>query len=256
MVWGLSCGSSRRGQKNEFHYLAYAGWLIVLATVFDALDGKLARMSRGTSELGAQLDSLADLVTFGVAPGLLAMVLVELQGPVLGIRMHPRLLVVAPILYACCAAMRLARYNVEHHDEDPNAERTNFVGLPSPAAAGLPVALVLFYFAIAEPDFLLPVSSGVIGVVHESTLRAMPFLLLFLAVLMVSRVPFPHFVAWLTRERHPFQRMAEIVIILGLLLIEPEFALLLAAISFITIPGVRSVLATARRRSETRGRLS
>lgn len=230
------------------HLLANAAWLLVLAMAFDAIDGKLARLTRSASELGAQLDSLADMVTFGVVPALLGRTLVLLEGPELGIRLHPRLLVVAPILYGCCAALRLARFNVEHAHADPRRDHATFVGLPSPAAAALPVSLVLFFFAVADPTFVLAPSDGVIALLRANLLRTIPFLLIVLGMLMVTRLPFPHAVAWMTRARHPFQRLAEIVIIAGLLLVEPELALLLLSVFFIALPAVLAVLRAARRR--------
>ncbi len=251
---GLACGVSallyatealRLGQEA---LLTKAGWLLVIAMCLDAIDGKLARLTRSTSELGAQLDSLSDMVTFGVAPAVLMRSLVLLEGPELGIRMHPRLLMVGVIVYACCAALRLARFNVEHADEDPQRDHRHFVGLPSPAAAALPISLTLFYFSVADESFIFSVSEGVVGAIHASTLRIVPFLLVCLGMLMVTRLPFPHFVAWATRVRNPFQRLAELVIIFGLLLIEAELALVLLSIFFIAFPAVVAVFRILRSR--------
>ncbi|MBC8330307.1 MAG: CDP-alcohol phosphatidyltransferase family protein [Planctomycetes bacterium] len=227
--------------------LTNAGWLLVLAMSLDAVDGKLARLTRSTSELGAQLDSLSDMVTFGVVPAVMLRTLVLLEGPELGIRMHPRLLVVAPIVYACCAALRLARFNVEHAREDPQRDHRNFVGLPSPAAAALPISLTLFYFGVPDVKFI-EVSDRMIELVRSTTLHLAPFLLLCLGMLMVTRLPFPHFVAWATRVRNPFQRLAEMVIIFGLLLTEPELALVLLSVLFIAFPAVLAMVRLLRAR--------
>lgn len=251
----LACGVGallwlfEAGQNADYELTRHAGWLLVLAVFFDAIDGKLARMTKGTSELGAQLDSLADLVTFGVVPAFLVRTLVQLEGPVMEIMPHPRLMVAGPILYSSCAALRLARFNVLRVDRDETQDHTHFLGLPSPAAAALPIGLVLFYFGIADPDFIFPVSEGFIHFFRESTLRMLPFLLVLLAVLMVSNLPFPHFVAWLTRARHPFQRTAEVVILLSLLFVEPELALFLLAISFIIFPSIAGIIKVFRNRT-------
>jgi CDP-diacylglycerol--serine O-phosphatidyltransferase len=251
---GLACGLGALVYALEAHrledsgLLGHAGWLLVLAMTLDAVDGKLARLTGSTSELGAQLDSLSDMVTFGVVPAMLARGLVVLEGPALDIRMHPRLLVVAPIVYGCCAALRLARFNVEHAKEDPGRDHSVFVGLPSPAAASLPVSLLLFYFGVADPNFLFGHDEFLIHAVRTTTLQVMPFLLVVVGALMVTRLPFPHFVAWATRVRNPFQRLAEMVILFGMLLVEPELALLLLSIFFIAFPALLSSFRALRGR--------
>lgn len=242
MIW-----ASEALRRDDVAVLEYAGWLIVLATIFDALDGKVARMTHSASNFGAQLDSLADAITFGVAPALMARTLVIIEQPIFDTRPHPRLLFVAPILFAVCAVLRLARYNVEHETDDPqHAGGKGFVGLPSPAAAGLPTALVLFFFNVQDPDFLLPLSPEFVHGVQEMILRVLPFVLVFVAVLMVSRVPYPHFFSWLTRSRNPFRATAETVIVFGLLLIEPAFCLLGAALGFTLVPAIRALPARLR----------
>ena len=236
MIW-----ASEAQRLGDLSLLEYSGWLIVLATIFDALDGKVARMTRSTSTLGAQLDSLADAVTFGVAPALMVRALVLMEQPIFETRPHPRLLFVAPILFSVCAILRLARFNTETVQEDPNREHGIFVGLPSPAAAGLPTAMLLFYFNVRDPDFFLPFSPEVIDGIHEIILRISPFLLIFMAMLMVSRVPYPHFFSWLTRSRNTFRAVAETAIIFGLLLVEPAFSLLCAAAAFVLVPLIRAL---------------
>jgi len=225
------------GQNSDYELIRHAGWLLVLAVFFDAIDGKLARLTQTASDLGAQLDSLADLVTFGLVPAFLIRTLVQLEGPSFEIIPHPRIMVVGPIIYTCCAALRLARYNVDHADSDRTKDSSGFVGLPSPAAASLPIAMVLFYFGVADSSFLIPVSPETIHLVREITLRSLPFTLIVLGVLMVSNLPFPHFMSWLSRARHPFQRTAGVTIMLGVLFVEPEFALLILSTCFILLPG-------------------
>lgn len=242
LIWVLEAA-----RTGDVHCLVKAGWLLVLAAVFDALDGRLARITRGATSLGAELDSLADLVSFGVVPAMLARTLVLLQGPEYGIQMHPRLLVVAPILYALCAALRLARFNLQQQEEDGGGH-DGFVGLPSPAAAGLPVALTLFYFGISDPSFLLPVGTGGQTLVREVILRLLPFALVLTAALMVTRIPYPHFMGWLSRQRRAVPWLAEILITVGLLCIEPELALLLVSMLFLSIPALTALWRVARRR--------
>ncbi len=227
-------------QNNDRQLVQYAGWLMVLATVFDALDGKLARLTRTASDFGAQLDSLADVVTFGVVPAVLVRTLLQIEGPTFEVLPHPRLMVAGPILFACCAALRLARFTASQHASDQTQTHEAFEGLPTPGAACVLVALVLTYFGISDPDTLIPISEAGILTVKHGILLCLPFLMIPLAVLMVTRVPFPHFVAWMNRTRHPFQRTAEMTILLVLLFVEPEFALLLLSLTFVILPALRA----------------
>lgn len=215
--------------------LFHAGWWLVLAAVLDAVDGKVARLTGTASTMGAQLDSLADAVTFGVAPGVLAVTLVQVQGPGMDIHMHPRLLIVAPIVYACCAVLRLARFNLEHQGDDPNRPHHAFVGMPSPGAAGVLVALVLLWHGITDTR-VVRFRPETIAAVREGILVALPFVILLMALLMVSRIPYPHFTAWMGRARGPVAPLAKIVLFVGLLTLEPELALAAFALAYALIP--------------------
>ena len=137
------------------HDLYLSAVLIFLAMLFDMLDGSVARWAKQTSEFGAQLDSLCDAVSFGVAPAFLMLRIVhsmesstDPSGLALGSHFHPfftywsRLLWVIGALFALCAVLRLARFNVETDEDDSH---NYFSGLPSPAAAAtvasFPIAL-------------------------------------------------------------------------------------------------------------------
>jgi CDP-diacylglycerol--serine O-phosphatidyltransferase len=221
--------------RDEPRLLYHAAWWLVLAAVLDAVDGKVARLSGTASPMGAQLDSLADAVAFGTAPAVMAVTLVQVHGPMLDIHMHPRLLMVAPIVYACCAVLRLARFNLEHEGDDPNRPHDAFVGLPSPAAAGVPTSLVLLFFGITDTR-IVNFSPTVILWVREGILIALPFLLLAMALLMVSRIPYPHFSGWLTRARGPVAPLAKIVLFIGLLTLEPELAIATFGLLYALVP--------------------
>ena len=142
--------------------------LIVLAAVFDALDGRIARFLKGTSRFGAEMDSLADFVNFGVAPA----VLVYLWS----LESMKNLGWIVCLAFALCCAMRLARFNVTLDDENAPAWKSNFFsGVPAPAGA-----------AIA----LLPLYLGFLGVFDGK--EAAPGILLYLgaaAFLMVRTIP-------------------------------------------------------------------
>lgn len=179
--------------------LVWACWLIFIAMIFDALDGRIARITKQASPFGAELDSLSDVVTFGVAPAFLAKIFLQryVFGPT---AMHPRLSLLLGVLFASCAALRLARYNTEKgHDEEGGVDK--FQGLPSPAAAGAVASVVLLFFYI---DKARPIA------------MALPAVVLLAAILMVSRVPFPHVVNTLLKGRRPFTTVAQSIVLLVL----------------------------------------
>ena len=124
-------------EKAELLY--YAAWLIFLGMFFDLFDGKVARLTNQASEFGAQMDSMADLMTFGIAPAFLAKGLIEAYN----IGVPPKMAYIIGAFYAACAALRLARFNVETElDEDSHR---SFKGLPSPAAGGVVASIVLLF---------------------------------------------------------------------------------------------------------------
>jgi CDP-diacylglycerol--serine O-phosphatidyltransferase len=175
---------------------------IFLAMLFDVLDGHVARWAKQTSEFGAQLDSLCDVISFGVAPAFLMLKFRQVY--------HPRLLLVIAILYLLCTVMRLARFNVET-DEESSHEW--FTGLPSPAAAG-----TLASFAIAVPgltqltDPTMPGPTQVIGTWLLTAMTAgLPIFMLMLACLMVSKIRYPHVINLLLRGRRNFQHLLQLV---------------------------------------------
>ncbi len=153
-----------------------ASWLIFLGMFLDGLDGRVARLTGSTSDFGAQLDSLADCVTFGLAPAMIAKTLLGPAFPV----MSTKLTFCFCLVYVLGATLRLARYNVES-DRMKSSGRPHvthvFRGLPSPAAAGAVAGLVLLRHHYAVNDL-----------VEWSLLIAMPIL----GMLMISRMPYTH----------------------------------------------------------------
>ncbi len=158
-----------------------AVWLIFGAMAFDALDGRLARMGGKESFFGAEFDSLADVVSFGLAPAL--MVIFLILSPTQGYPHFREIGWLLGFIYLLCAAIRLARFNVITHpllQKPGRSSNKDFVGLPVPAAAGTVAALVLFLLNLAA---------------HERELQRwaliLPVLMLLIAFLMVSRVRYP-----------------------------------------------------------------
>ncbi len=216
--------------------LATAAWAIFLAMVCDALDGRIARMTRGTSLFGAELDSLADVVSFGAAPALLAKVIAEGALRVVG-PAPQRLLVIVSGLYVVCTALRLARYNVEHRASE---EGTGvFRGLPSPAAAGAVASTALLYFSLDRPPWIA---------------HAFPFFLPVLALLMVSRIPYAHLMNRLLHGRRPFSHVTEAVFVIVMAALLKEVALALAFLGYLVagpFVSTRRWFVERRRRDES-----
>jgi CDP-diacylglycerol--serine O-phosphatidyltransferase len=176
-----------------------SGWLIFLAMIFDALDGYVARLSRTTSDFGAQLDSLCDLVTFGVAPGFL---LVKMCPRFT--YLHSQAVWIIAASFAACAALRLARFNVETSDED---EHLQFNGLPSPAAAGAIAGFAIMFFRLRNEGNPLMFASEIDTVLQT----ILPFYAVLLALLMVSRVPYPHVVNQVFRGQRSFGHLVAVI---------------------------------------------
>jgi CDP-diacylglycerol---serine O-phosphatidyltransferase len=184
---------------SDAHDVMVGSCLIFVAMVFDSLDGYVARLARITSDFGAQLDSLCDLVTFGVAPGFL---LVKMC-PEFAYMQSKAVWVIAAA-YAACAALRLARFNVETSDED---EHTHFSGLPSPAAAAAIAGFGIMFYTLRQPDNSLRYAAEI-----DTALQfVLPFFGALLALLMVSRIRYPHVANQLFRGQKSFAHVVAVV---------------------------------------------
>jgi CDP-diacylglycerol--serine O-phosphatidyltransferase len=213
-------------------------WLILIATVLDGLDGRIARMTDSFSDFGAQLDSFADAITFGVAPAMVAKVLLERHALV-----HPRVHFLAAAAFALMAVLRLARFNLESdHDEESHR---GFRGLPSPAAAGTIVAMILMFLSLGggievAAGEATPVGKGVQylpGWLREGLANSLlPALLLALpaiGLLMVSRIPYRHMATYFGGQRTRFQVLVKVVFIAGGLYLAPVPILLATGLFYI-----------------------
>jgi len=178
-----------RFQPDEHHlrYLWAIG-LILLACVFDLLDGRLARLSGQSSEFGREFDSLADIVSFGIAPALLVhdIVLAEFEHTVGGLGW------LIACVYLVCGAMRLARFNCLAAMNESQSS-TSFRGCPIPAAAGVIVSLTLFLL-------WLDGENREVG----RWKYALPALMVLLSYLMVSNIEYPSFKSINWKTRRPF----------------------------------------------------
>jgi len=217
--------------------LETACWLIFLGMLFDAIDGKVARMVGGASSFGAQLDSFSDMLTFGVAPAVLAKVLIEHEGPLYNYGINARLHFVAAAVFSTMAILRLARFNLESDlDESAHLE---FRGLPSPAAAGTVCATMLMYLSLKNPE--IETSDGTptpLGALLHwfPQIDRSPTLVLFLpwlaillpvlGLLMVSRVRYVHIFSAIT-GRGQFVTLVGVVFSAFCLFVAPVLAVFL-----------------------------
>lgn len=166
-----------------------ACWLILLSAILDGLDGKIARLTRSESAFGVNYDSLSDLVAFGVAPAALIFNILSDEGSM-------KVASGVTTLYTICGALRLARFNVQHTREEKKA----FTGLPIPAAAGTVVAAFLVYTRF-DP-------------VSEVPAKVLPFLMVILSCLMVSKIPYPSLKSMDIERRKPFDYLVSIILLL------------------------------------------
>jgi CDP-diacylglycerol--serine O-phosphatidyltransferase len=200
-------------------FFALSGYMIFFAMIADVMDGRVARLSKTTSSFGGQLDSLCDAVSFGVAPAFLMVKLVDvhfnhlrLEGMALTIT--GRAVMLAALVYAMCAVIRLARFNVENQEDE--SAHMNFDGLPSPPAAGVVVSLVVF-----QQDFLPVIAKGsddFFRIYESVTVWALPFVTFVSGLLMVSRIRYPHVANYLLRGKKSFSTFLAILFA-GLLII-------------------------------------
>jgi CDP-diacylglycerol--serine O-phosphatidyltransferase len=213
---------SLQGSVQEPRHFNYAALAIGFAIPFDAIDGRIARMTKTTSDFGKELDSMADVITFGVAPSLLAFTwgfqtLPMAMDPVLRQRMVQWGAVVC-FLFLLCGAGRLARFNIGANILPKNPGRPGrkyFVGMPIPAAAGVIAAVVHFFSGTPVPNWRIAI---------------MWMTLVFsIGLLMVSTWRF-----WSGKEinladRHPFQRIVVLGLAIYATVLYSEIVLLLIA---------------------------
>lgn len=201
-------------------YRTAAIWIFA-ALVCDGLDGKVARATGTTSKFGVEYDSLADLVAFGVAPGLLMYFW--------ALKPFGRLGWLAAFLFVVCGALRLARFNVQVE----TVESKRFVGLPIPAAASMVAATVLFFHHTGWSSFKKPV---------------ILVLIYFLAFLMVSSIKYYSFKDPELIKKQPFGFLVLAVLLLIIIAAEPAIMLFALFCCYILSGPVGFILGWPRRR--------
>src|SRR5262245_18895354 len=203
-VGNLFCGylSIWCSIRGTFEIAAY---LIIIAAVLDALDGRIARLTHSASEFGEEYDSLADLVSFGVAPAVLVYSW--------GLSDFSRLGWLVSFLFVVCGSMRLARFNIMTHFVD----KKYFIGLPIPAAAGTLSTLVL---ATPEP------------LVDRVWMTGLLVLTILLSYLMISTIRYRSFKDLDLRRRRPAWLLPLIAVVFAVIAFRPTLSLLALALVF------------------------
>ncbi len=211
------------GATRAQHY-QYAVYLIFFAAAFDALDGRLARLGGRESLFGAEFDSLADVISFGIAPAL--MMFFFILAPTQGIEWFRNIGWFVGFVFLLCAAMRLARFNVITNPllhRGAKESNRDFVGLPVPAAAGTVAALVWFLLYLDAHN-------------HTPSKWALvlPFLMLLIALLMMSTVRYPSGKHIDLQTKTRAQHLVLWLVVIGAPLIWfPQVGLLLVCLGYI-----------------------
>ncbi len=181
-----------------------AAWAIVLATIFDFLDGRIARMTKTTSDFGMQYDSLADVISFGMAPAFLCYAWV--------LKPFGRVGWMAAFLYLLCAALRLARFNTAKE-----VQNQYFIGLATPAAAAVIASILIAFEDLFGSR------------VHPGFMVAIVYILAFL---MVSNIKYPAFKKFEFRKRVSFTRFLLVILVIYALATIPKIALFIISFGY------------------------
>lgn len=195
---------------------------ILIAMLFDGFDGKIARLTNSTSRFGVEFDSLSDLVSFGVAPGLLIYTW-ALNG-------YGKIGWLAVFLFVVCGAMRLARFNVQSAVSD----KKYFLGLPIPAAAGLIVTTVIF-------------DHHILGMGKEVRPIVVLVITYLLAYLMVSTIKYRSFKDVHLVERKPLSSLVAAVLLLVVIVAEPQLMLFVLCVLYAASGPVERLLVPVSR---------
>ena len=243
--------------RNRFLAACY---LVALAMIFDALDGRLARFARHTTDFGGQLDSLADAISFGAAPAFIALHVFKTYDftLVFGAGFDwplevSRLVWAFGALYVACALLRLARFNVSN--EHGEQAHMSFLGLPSPAAAGAVLGLVLMQqdLTITADDRFGTTFGGVLSHAAAVLTVLLPLVVLTSGLLMVSNFRYPHVVNRLIRGRRGIPAVVLTAAILLLLVVMHRYVLGVVGLIVAYSGPTMWLVNRARRRAPTAG---
>jgi CDP-diacylglycerol--serine O-phosphatidyltransferase len=226
-------GSIQResGQGNWVTYYHASLQCILVACLFDLLDGRLARLGGKESPFGREFDSLADVVSFGVAPALLVFKIVLYGLP-------SRIGWLIAVFYLLCGTLRLARFNIAATYNLGTGTR-NFTGFPIPAAAGLISSLTLLMLSQYQRESDLAAGYGGI---------ALAVLMVFLSFMMFSKFEYPSFKGFNWRTQFSLPKFVGVVVLLGLNIIYYQWMPAVMFVSYLLYGFLRPFLSRAWRR--------
>jgi CDP-diacylglycerol--serine O-phosphatidyltransferase len=205
------------------HNFEMAAIAIIFAGLFDLLDGRVARITKSQSNFGMEYDSICDVVSFGLAPAILAYIW--------GLYTFGRLGLAGAFFFAACGALRLARFNSINHLELP---KSYFIGLPIPAAANLVAAAII---AQQELNIWYP----------ESILLVLMFALGFL---MVSTIRYRSFKDFDLRHKRSFFQLVLIVALIALIAIKPEITVAIVISYYVLWGPIREIFRVLKTKTE------
>jgi CDP-diacylglycerol--serine O-phosphatidyltransferase len=200
----------------------HGAWAILIANIFDGLDGWVARVTSSATKFGIELDSLSDLVAFGIAPAILIYSW--------GLQSFGRVGWAAAFFFVICGALRLARFNVQMG----STESKSFIGMPIPGAATVIASLVLFY---------TEVKGELMG--RNYLILLLPFLL---AILMVSTLRYHGLKEINPRKRMPFWLLVLIVIAFILIFMYPEIVIFIFSMAYMFWGIIESIVLFRKRK--------
>jgi CDP-diacylglycerol--serine O-phosphatidyltransferase len=222
----LFCGFYSIVSSINGNYTA-AAWSILIAGIFDLMDGKIARATNTTSKFGVEYDSLSDLISFGLAPGLMIYLWALKPMDILG-----RTAWLAAFLFLACGALRLARFNT--HAGTASSEY--FTGLPIPSAAGMNAAIVLICARLSLGGHALNM--------------AILVMLYVLSFLMVSTVKYNSFKKAELFKKMNFNLLVVVILVIIFVAAEPEITLFAIGITYLLSGPVTTLRLHARKSSE------
>ena len=212
----FTCGNMSFGILSIFssvegHFIP-AAWFLIGALACDIIDGRIARMTNTTSDFGMQLDTLSDLVSFGIAPAIMMYMLVLNTMGNIGVAIA--------VLFVLCSALRLARFNVLAQSGEVHK---HFVGLPTPASAGVLISFVLSYQLLGPAEYALNFKTiPALMELMPSFFTAMPIVIVVLSFLMVSNIPYMSFKKLKLTRIRTIELFAIVIVLIILVVIFPQ----------------------------------
>lgn len=218
-----------------------AAWLLTFALACDIIDGRIARLTHTTSDFGLQLDSLSDLISFGIAPALMIYMLVLKEMDKIGIAIA--------VLFVLCSALRLARYNVMALK---GISFENFKGLPTPASAGVLISFVLSYELLGPEGTSLNIRTvPILMQTMPVFFKAMPVIMVVLSFLMVSNIPYYSFKMLQLNKTRTIRFLVVFIVFVLLIIVFPQNVFFIIFVIY-TLSGFIMLATTSIRKRKKR----